>query len=288
MMFPGFAGSINLGQNATLTLAILVWGWALAARGRPALGGMVWGLLAFKPVWALAFFLVPLLSRRWRMCLAMVATGTGLGLLTLPFVGLHSWFDWLAIGKEAADTYDVERNWIFLSRDLLSVPRRYLLDFEKGYWERLDGTFFLLGRLGDHRVGLACFLFGWAMILFALENTVRLAVLRRRQAAGAGRPAGGVPASSAPGCAATTSCTTTPCSARWGCSCCSRSRAATCRRCSWPLARCERAVAGPYGRRLSPGRPRPRACRRRCRCGSVRVPSGRSTAWRPRRCCYCC
>ena len=184
MMFPGFAGSINLGQNATLTLTIVVWGWALAARGRPVLGGMVWGLLAFKPVWALAFFLVPFLSRRWRMCLAMVAAGAALGLLTLPFVGLHSWLDWLSIGKEAATTYDVEKNWIFLSRDLLSVPRRWWIDFEKGYYERLGGTFFLLGHW-PISVGLACFLFGWGMILFALENTVRLAVLRRGQAAAA-------------------------------------------------------------------------------------------------------
>ena len=27
-------------------------------------GGLVWGLLAFKPVWALAFFFVPLLTAR--------------------------------------------------------------------------------------------------------------------------------------------------------------------------------------------------------------------------------
>src|SRR5205085_47637 len=124
--FPGFSGSLLLGQNATHTLTILVWGWVLVTRGRPAWGGAVWGLLAFKPVWALAFFLVPLLSRRWRFCAAMAATGAGLALLTLPFVGVGSWKDWLAIGKEAADLYDVERNWIFLSRVLLTEPRRYL------------------------------------------------------------------------------------------------------------------------------------------------------------------
>jgi hypothetical protein len=186
MMFPGFAGSVNLGQNATLTLTIVVWGWALTARGRPVLGGMVWGLLAFKPVWALAFFLVPFLSRRWRMCLAMVAAGAALGLLTLPFVGVHSWFDWLTIGKEAAKTYDVEKNWIFLSRDLLSVPRRWLIDFDKGYWDRLEGDFnwHLWGNTSVHvPVRLANSLIGWVLILFALENTVRLAVMRRRQAA---------------------------------------------------------------------------------------------------------
>ncbi len=187
MLFPGFAGSVNLGQNATLTLVILVWGWALAARGRPALGGMVWGLLAFKPVWALSFLLVPLLTRRWRFGLTMIATGTGLALMTLPFVGLHSWFDWLAVGKEATDTYDRERNWIFLSRDLLSVPRRYLLDFDKGYWERLDQPFWLLGRW-EINVSFLCTLLGGAMVVFALENTVRLAVLRRRQAPAADGP----------------------------------------------------------------------------------------------------
>ncbi len=186
LMFPGFAGSINLGQNATLTLTILVWGWALTARGRPVLGGMVWGLLAFKPVWALAFFLVPFLSRRWRMCLAMVAAGAALGLLTLPFVGVHSWFDWLTIGKEASTTYDVERNWIFLSRDLLSVPRRWLINFDKGWGERLDGDFVFhpWGETEIHiPIWLANSLIGWALLAFVLENTVRLAVMRRRQAA---------------------------------------------------------------------------------------------------------
>ncbi len=181
MVFPGFAGSINLGQNATLTLAILVWGWALAARGRPALGGIVWGFLAFKPVWALAFFLVPFLSRRWRMCAAMIAAGIGVALVTLPFVGLQAWRDWLSIGKEAADLYDIEKNWIFLSRDLLSVPRRYMLDFDRPLSERLDGSFWLLDQW-KVPLWFATQLFGWAMVFFALESTVRLAVVRRRQA----------------------------------------------------------------------------------------------------------
>ena len=183
IVFPGFNGSINLGQNATLTLTILVWGWAFAARGRPVLGGLLWGLLAFKPVWALAFFLVPLLSRRWRMCLAMIGTGIGFCLLTLPFVGLQSWFDWLTVGKEAAALYDVDRNWVFLSRDLSSIMRRWLMDWEKGStWERLPDHHFWLFHRWWVKLEPALNLMGWAMIAFALENTVRLAVLRRRQA----------------------------------------------------------------------------------------------------------
>ena len=63
---------------------IAIWGWALAARGYNTAGGVVWGLFAFKPVWALAFFLVPLLTRRWRFCAAMVVTGVALCAATLP------------------------------------------------------------------------------------------------------------------------------------------------------------------------------------------------------------
>jgi hypothetical protein len=176
MVFPGFAGSIDLGQNATLTLTILVWGWVLAAQGRPGWGGALWGLLAFKPVWALAFLLVPLLSRRWWFGLMMIASGSTLVLLTLPFVGWHSWLDWLRVGQDAALLYNVDQNWITLSRDLLSIPRRWLLDFENATTADRD------------RNWLPPALLGWSLLLLSLEITVRLAVLRRRQAASSDGP----------------------------------------------------------------------------------------------------
>ena len=130
-LFPGVRGALDLGQNPTISLCIVIWGWALASRGYNVAGGMVWGLFAFKPVWAAAFFLVPLLMRRWRFCFAMVLTGAALGLLTLPFVGIDSWFHWLKIGKEASELYKVNENWIHLSRDLQGIPRRILHDFNK-------------------------------------------------------------------------------------------------------------------------------------------------------------
>ncbi len=129
LLYPGTRGGLDLGQNPTITLTIVIWGWALASRGYNTAGGMVWGLLAFKPVWGLAFFLVPLLMRRWRFCMAMVFTGCGLAAATLPVVGLQTWFDWLAVGKEASGLYNVNQNWINLSRDLQGIPRRILHDF---------------------------------------------------------------------------------------------------------------------------------------------------------------
>src|SRR5581483_2105983 len=113
----------------TISLAVLALGWALAVRGRDTAGGLVWGLLAFKPVWGAAFVLAPLLMRRWRFCLAMALTGAALCLATLPFVGVQAWFDWLAVGKEAAALYNVNEKWINLSRDLQGLPRRALHDF---------------------------------------------------------------------------------------------------------------------------------------------------------------
>jgi hypothetical protein len=131
LLFPGCRAALDLAQNPTLSLTIAVWGWVLASRNREVAGGMVWGLFAFKPIWGMAFFLVPLLMGRWRMCVAMVGTGAALGLLTLPFVGIQTWFDWLQVGREAAALYNVNENWIHLSRDLQGLPRRFLLDFSR-------------------------------------------------------------------------------------------------------------------------------------------------------------
>jgi hypothetical protein len=167
MLFPGFSHGLNLGQNNILMLTLLLWGWALAARGRPVAGGICWGLLAFKPVWPAAFFLAPVLARRWRFCGAMLATGLVCALATLPFVGLHAWIDWLRVGREASRLYSLDHNWVFLSRDLQNVARRWLFDFK---------------TLPPPGMELAANLIGWALWLAVVECTVRLAVLRPHQA----------------------------------------------------------------------------------------------------------
>jgi hypothetical protein len=131
LYYPGYSGSINLGQNSLLTLVLLGLGWYFLARGRPVLGGIFWGLLAFKPVWAMAFLLVPLLTGRWRFLLSMCATGAVLILLTLPFVGVQAWFDWLAVGKAADKIYVTDENWVHLSRDVQGLGRRMLAEWPR-------------------------------------------------------------------------------------------------------------------------------------------------------------
>jgi hypothetical protein len=138
IVFPGFAGSLNLGQNTALTLLVLMWGWVLMD-DHPLAAGLLWGLLVYKPVWWLSFFFVPLLTSRWRVCIAMTGTALALFLITLPIVGLQSWFDWLQIGREAVPIYTYDKNWILLSRDVLGIPRRWL-DFTVAWTERRDNV----------------------------------------------------------------------------------------------------------------------------------------------------
>jgi hypothetical protein len=129
LAFPGFGGAANLGQNPILSLTLLLLGWLLITRDRPVLGGVCWGFLAFKPVWAVAFLPALVLTARWRAAFAMGVTGVTLSALTLPFVGWRAWLEWLEVGRLAADLYAKSESWIFLSRDLSGLPRRWLLTF---------------------------------------------------------------------------------------------------------------------------------------------------------------
>lgn len=170
ILFPGYAGTINLAQNAALTLAILMAGWLLMSRGYGGWGGFVWGLLAFKPVWGFSFFLSLVLMRRWKSAALMVVTGLSLALATIPFVGWHTWADWFNIGTYAAKLYETDRNWIFLSRDLLSIPRRWLPNFGDK------------ALLNPSSVVVLTTALGWALVGLAAVVTVGVWFCRRRDA----------------------------------------------------------------------------------------------------------
>jgi hypothetical protein len=172
-VYPGTRGALDLGQNPTISLCIAIWGWALASRGYNVAGGIIWGLFAFKPVWAAAFFLIPLVMRRWRLAISMLLTGICLGALTLTFVGIQSWFDWFTIGKEATELYKTNENWIDLSRDLQGIPRRILVDFSKPESQRGDP---FIDRLA------------WALWGSVLAATVAIYALRadRKRSTGVG------------------------------------------------------------------------------------------------------
>jgi hypothetical protein len=164
ILFPGFAGSLGLGQNSVISLNILIWGYALISRGYAGSGGIIWGLLSFKPVWAAAFFLVPLWTGRWRVAIAMLMSGIVQAALTLPVVGWHGWTDWLHVGGEAARIAQSDEVWIVRGRDLIGLPRRWL-DFD--------------APAAELQNNLATTLIGWSLWLMVIELTTRIAVQRK-------------------------------------------------------------------------------------------------------------
>lgn len=170
MLFPGYNGTLNLAQNPIFSLSLLLTGWWQLQRGRPFLAGVLWGFLAFKPVWAVAFLLPPLLARRWRFLAAMVLTGAALIVATLPFVGIQVWFDWLEVGKVASWEYSRQESWTILARDLVTLPRRWLLSFHDGVATNPED------RLA-HYLGM----YPW---LGVVGITVAIALWRRKQVHG--------------------------------------------------------------------------------------------------------
>jgi hypothetical protein len=93
----------------------------------------------------------------------MAGTGVAIALVTLPFVGIEAWIDWFKIGRVASETYDVDPAWIPLSRDLLGIPRRFLIDFENPDYYHRDRWYIQLA--------------GWSLLVMVLETTIRLTQL---------------------------------------------------------------------------------------------------------------
>jgi hypothetical protein len=166
IVFPGFASSLGLGQNSVFSLNVLIWGWALMSVDRPVCGGLVLGLLAFKPVWAAAFLLFPIWTGRWRVAVAMAASGLGQVALTLPLVGVHGWQDWLHVSQEAMQVSEVDEMWILRSRHVLTLPRRWL-DFDSPVLDKEAAQ--LANRIG------------WAIWVTVVVATTAVAVLQKRR-----------------------------------------------------------------------------------------------------------
>lgn len=159
-LMPGMRPGFDLGQNHAITLLIVLTGWAVAARASEFGGGMVWGLLAFKPVWGLAFILAPILLRKWKFVAGTAVAGISICLATLPLVGIEGWKNWLAVGQSAASLYNVDENWINLSRDVSGIPKRLYLDFSKPKTEVADPTVNMMSNVLLGSIGVATVVVG--------------------------------------------------------------------------------------------------------------------------------
>jgi hypothetical protein len=167
LIFPGVSAAQTLGHSSVVLLTLLIWGYYYLQKNRDVRGGVLWGLMAYKPTWAVIYFFALVLARRWRAALAMGLCGLLQIAITIPFVGVDSWKQWYQVSREGAKGYNRWEGWVNCARDLNSFPRRILVDWREQHaeerslsWEMTAITYILLATF--------------------LEATVRLTVLRTR------------------------------------------------------------------------------------------------------------
>lgn len=116
MIQPAFFSTIALGQNAALTLLMLVAGMWLQQKQAPFWAGICLGLLSYKPTWLVAVAWLPLIAGGLRMYGGMAVASIGLALVTLPFTGWEAWSQWLQLAREF-EAAEVSR-WDWIRRDV--------------------------------------------------------------------------------------------------------------------------------------------------------------------------
>jgi hypothetical protein len=90
LAFPGIFINFICGQNGFLSAALLGGGLLLLER-RPWAGGLLLGLLTYKPHLALLIPLALMAGRRWQALGAMAASAGAFALLSLTVFGLETW-----------------------------------------------------------------------------------------------------------------------------------------------------------------------------------------------------
>ncbi len=95
LAFPAVTINLLHGHNGFLTAALLAGGGLLVAR-RPVLAGVLFGLLAYKPQFALMIPVALLAGGHWRAMLAAAATVAMASAATLIAFGLTPWRAFLA------------------------------------------------------------------------------------------------------------------------------------------------------------------------------------------------
>ena len=137
------------GQNGAFVAALLGGGLLLLDR-RPALSGLLFGLLLFKPHLGLMIPVALLAGRRWRAFGTATATVIALAVAS---VALFGWDLWLAYFRH------------------VSVLRQAILEDGSGVWHRMMSVFVLARRLG--------FDVGWAYGIQTMAAIAAAALVAR-------------------------------------------------------------------------------------------------------------
>ncbi len=103
LLYPAFFVNLSVGQNAMITLAVVLGAWALVEHRREWAAGMLLGLLICKPNWLLAVGWIPLVGLRWRVLLGMAGGSLGTVGFTLLVLGVQPFFDYVQVFSRVAE-----------------------------------------------------------------------------------------------------------------------------------------------------------------------------------------
>ncbi len=99
--FPGLLEAAMSGQNALMTAGIAAWSLILLRR-RPALAGILIGLLSVKPQLAIVFPIVLVVAGEWRAFFVAAATALAMAALSMVLFGWETYSLFLANGSSVA------------------------------------------------------------------------------------------------------------------------------------------------------------------------------------------
>jgi alpha-1,2-mannosyltransferase len=108
LAFPAIFWTLGLGQNAFLT-ASLFGGFTLLIDRRPALAGLLLGLLCYKPHFGLLAPVALAFGGHWRVFVAAAATVIVLAALSAGLFGMETWHAYLTALSGSTGVYDSGR-----------------------------------------------------------------------------------------------------------------------------------------------------------------------------------
>jgi hypothetical protein len=108
LAFPPIFWNIGVGQNAFLTAALL-GGFTILIDRRPAISGVLLGMVCYKPHFGLLAPFALAAGRHWRAFFAATATGMAIVGLSLILFGWKTWQAYFAAMAGARDIYESGR-----------------------------------------------------------------------------------------------------------------------------------------------------------------------------------
>ena len=142
LLCPATAITVCLGQNAFLTAALLLGGFAWQKR-YPVLAGVLLGLLTYKPQLWLMVPVALIAARQWSVVRRAALTALIATIVSVAVIGVEPWQDWIELITGPTELY---RNWLAAGR--LNGQSVYTCAALLGASESLAASFQAIATVG--------------------------------------------------------------------------------------------------------------------------------------------